>query len=163
MNNKKFIEERLEKAEKLLSECNSSLEKYNAIIEKRGERKEMKDTIGKPIYDRRKKTLDEDKKLKTTMSEKLVSCSQQDIDEIVEELKTHKIKDNEEFVDDFVKLLKEYEKDNEFARLSSEIVLELFAHYVVDQQSLSQFNVDFYKAVLDRINELDIESNPENE
>ncbi len=159
MNSKKFFEDRLIKAGSLFDKCDVALTYYNAK-----DNAELMDkvTIGHPIYAKQKETLEEDRNAKVSFLDKLKDYSLEEIDELAKYLEKHKVKDNEEFVDDFLTLLKEYQSRNDADRKANDIVLDVFANYVSDQMRMSSFDVMFYCAVLDRINELESESDREN-
>lgn len=163
MEIKNFIEERLDKSEKLLKKCNNVLSDYQKMIGEESPKIDMKDAIGQPIYIKRKKTLDDDRELKMSLSKKLEKCNKEELEEIARQLKSHKIKDNEEFVEDFEELLEDIDSKSEMGKISSEIVLELFASYVIDQKNMSEFNVEFYNSILQRLREIESSCESENE
>lgn len=160
MKREEFFEERLKNAQSVLARCYVSLGIYKEIVKNKfGESEE--ETIGKPIYDRQRNIIAGEKKLKSSLASKIASCTLEDIDEIMEMLKKHKSVSNEEFVNDFFDMLGEYEDKDILNKVSSEIVLGLFASFVEDQKSLSEVDVDFYKSVLERIRELEFYSENE--
>lgn len=160
MEREEFFEERLKKAQRVLARCYASLGYYKENIRPNyAENKE--EMIGKPIYDRQKNLLEGEKSLKEELAKKIALCSLEDIDDIMEILKKHSSKNNENFVDSFIDFLREHDDKKMPDRLGNEIVLDLFASFVEDQKSLSEVDVDFYKTVLERISQL--ESFSENE
>ena len=76
---------------------------------------------------------------------------------IVGVLKDNESLNNEKFADDLITLLNQYDKQTIYNRIGSDIVIEVFLNYVLDQKNLSAFNIDFFTRLQKRYEELTCE------
>lgn len=149
-----FIDEKLKKEQKLLDKCYQALRLYSSYCDLYGKEVDYDIKFGKPIYEARKKLLEKDKNLKLGLQKRINNCTLADIDFIVNVLKENEILNNEEFADDLINLLEQYDKQTVYNRIGSDIVIEVFLNYVLDQKNLSSFNVDFFNELRSRYMQL---------
>lgn len=152
-----YIDEKLKKEQKLLDKCYQALRLYSSYCDRYGKTIDYDVKFGKPIYEARKKLLEKDKNLKLGLQKRINNCTLADIDFIVNVLKENEVLNNEKFADDLITLLNQYDKQTVYNRIGSDIVIEVFLNYVLDQKNLSAFNVDFFTRLQKRYEELTCE------